>query len=45
MKNVPQSNYRWKNGLDLSGIQVESAGQKTNLAGTECKLSRFLLEP
>lgn len=41
MKNVPQSNYRWKNGLDL--IQVESAVQKTNLVGTQCKLSWFLL--
>lgn len=45
MKNDPQFNYKWKNGLDLLDIQVESAVQKTNLVGTECKLSRFLQEP
>lgn len=43
MKNAPQSNYRWKNGLDL--IEVESAVQKRNLVGTQCKLSWFLSGP
>lgn len=40
MNNVPQSNYRWKNGLDL--IEVESTVPKTNLVRTPCKLSWFL---
>lgn len=41
MKNIPQSNYKWKNGQELLDVQVESAVKKQVWWEHECKLSLF----